>query len=112
AEEQNATMKMPLLERPAGVPTEFEEHAKLMMDLQVLAFQADLTRVITFMIGREGSNRSYRNIGVSDGHHNMTHHQNDPAKIEAVTKIDTYNAGLFAYMLDKSKQTPAGDGTT
>jgi hypothetical protein len=111
AEEQNATMKMPVMERPAGVPAEFEEHAKLMMDLQVLAFQADLTRVITFMIAREGSNRSYRGIGVSDGHHNMTHHQNDPAKIEAVTKIDTYHASLFAYMLEKLQSTRDGEGT-
>jgi hypothetical protein len=111
AEEQNATMKMPLMERPAGVPAEFDEHAKLMMDLQVLAFQADLTRVITFMIGREGSNRSYRNIGVSDGHHNMTHHQNDATKIEAVTKIDTYHVQLFSYMLEKMQSTRDGEGT-
>jgi hypothetical protein len=111
AEEQNAEIKMPVLERPSGVPAEFEDHAKLIMDLQVLAFQADLTRVITFMIGREGSNRSYRNIGVPDGHHSTTHHQNDPEKIEAVTKIDTYHTQLFAYMLDKMQKTPDGDGT-
>jgi hypothetical protein len=111
AEEQNASMKMPVIERPAGVPADFEEHAKLMMDLQVIALQADLTRVITFMIGREGSNRSYRNIGVSDGHHSVTHHQNDPEKIEKVTKIDTYHAKLFAYYLDKLQSTRDGDGS-
>jgi hypothetical protein len=110
AEEQNADLKMPVLERPAGVPAEFEDHAKLMIDLQVLAFQADLTRVITFMIAREGSNRSYRNIGISDGHHNMTHHQNDPEKIEKTIRIDTYHVQLFAYLLSRLQATPEGEG--
>jgi len=111
AEEQNAELQMPLFERPTGVPAEFDDHAKLMIDLQVLAFQADLTRVITFMIAREGSNRSYRNIGVPDGHHNMTHHQNDPEKIEKTIKIDTYHAQLFAYMLGKLQATKDGEGS-
>jgi hypothetical protein len=111
AEEQNATMKIPVFERPGGVPAEFEDHARLMIDLQVLAFQADLTRVITFMIGREGSNRPYKKIGISDGHHSLTHHQNDPEKIEKVTQIDTYHAKLFAYYLEKLKSTKDGDGT-
>jgi hypothetical protein len=111
AEEQNAAMKIPVIERPGGVPAELEDHAKLMMDLQVLAFQADLTRVITFMIGREGSNRPYKKIGISDGHHSLTHHQNDPEKIEKVTQIDTYHTQLFAYYLEKLKSTKDGDGT-
>jgi hypothetical protein len=111
AEEQNATMKIPVFERPSGVPAEFEDHAKLMIDLQVLAFQADLTRVITFMIAREGSNRPYKNIGISDGHHSLTHHQNDPEKIEKVTQIDTYHTQLVAYYLEKLKNTKDGDGT-
>jgi hypothetical protein len=111
AEEQNASMKIPVLERPAGVPAEFEDHAKLMIDMQVIAFQADLTRIVTFMIGREGSNRSYRNIAISDGHHSLTHHQNDPEKIEKVTKIDTYHTQLLAYYLGKLKSTPDGDGS-
>jgi Protein of unknown function (DUF1552) len=111
AEEQNATMKMPVVERPAGVPADFDDHARLMMDLQVIALQADLTRVITFMIGREGSNRSYRQIGISDGHHSVTHHQNDPEKIEKVTQIDTYHVKLLAYYLDKLKSTRDGDGS-
>lgn len=110
AEEQNDTMKVPVIERPSGVPAEFEDHAKLMMDLQTIAFQADLTRVITFMIGREGSTRSYRNIGISDGHHPLTHHQNDPEKIEKVTRIDTYHVKLLAYYLDKLKSTQDGEG--
>jgi hypothetical protein len=111
AEEQNATLKMPVIERPAGVPADFEEHAKLMMDLQVIAFQADLTRVITFMMAREGSNRSYRQIGVSDGHHSVTHHQNDPEKIEKTTKIDTYHVNLFSYYLGKLQSTRDGEGS-
>jgi hypothetical protein len=111
AEEQNASMKMPVIERPAGVPADFEEHAKLMMDLQVIAFQADLTRVITFMIAREGSNRSYRQIGVSDGHHSVTHHGNDPEKVEKTTKIDGYHVQLFAYYLGKLQSTRDGDGS-
>lgn len=111
AEEQNASMKIPVFERPGGVPAEFEEHAKLMIDLQVLAFQADLTRVITFMIGREGSNRPYRKIGISDGHHSLTHHQNDPEKVEKVTQIDTYHSQLFAYYLEKMQSTTDGDGS-
>ena len=111
AEEQNATLKLPALEKPSGVPAEFEDHAKLMIDLQVIAFQADLTRVITFMVGREGSNRSYREIGVSDGHHSVTHHQNDPEKIEKVTKIDTYHTSLLAYYLQKMQETKDGDGS-
>jgi hypothetical protein len=111
AEEQNASMKIPVFERPGGVPPEFEDHAKLMIDLQVLAFQADLTRVVTFMIAREGSNRPYRKINISDGHHSLTHHQNDPQKIEKVTQIDTYHAQLFAYYLEKLKAAKDGDGT-
>lgn len=110
AEEQNASMKLPVMERPAGVPSDFDEHVKLMVDLQVIAYQADLTRVITFMIGHEASNRSYRQIGISDGHHSITHHQNDPEKIEKVTQIDTYHAKLLAYYLDKLQSTQEGDG--
>ena len=111
AEEQNATLKMPVIERPAAVPEEFEDHAKLMIDLQAIAFQADLTRVITFMIAREGSNRPYQQIGISDGHHSITHHQNDPEKIDKVSQINTYHVKLFSYYLQKLKSTPDGDGS-
>jgi len=100
-----------LIERPAGVPAEFEDHAKLMMDLQAIAFQADLTRVITFMMAREGSDRSYRQIGISDGHHPLTHHQNDPEKIEKVTQINTYHVKMLAYYLEKLRSTQDGDGS-
>jgi len=111
AEEQNDSVKVPVIQRPSGIPSNFEEHARLMMDLQAIAFQADLTRVITFMMGREGSDRSYREIGISDGHHPLTHHQNDPEKIEKVTQIDTYHVKVFSHFLEKLRSTPDGDGT-
>lgn len=109
AEEQK--VQLPVMDRPVGVPDSFDEHCKLMMDLQVIAFQADLTRVITFMMAREGSNRSYRSIGVSDGHHSVTHHQNDKEKIEKVAKINTHHAEMFAYLLNRLRATPDGDGS-
>jgi len=111
AEQQSATMKMPVMERPAGIPEEFEDHAKLMSDLLVIAFQTDMTRVVTFMLAREGSNRSYRSIGVSDGHHSVTHHQNDPEKIAKTVKINELHVKTFAYLLQRLQATPDGDGT-
>jgi hypothetical protein len=108
AEQQNATVKLPVLERPTAIPDEFEDHVRLVMDLQVLAYQSDLTRVITLMMAREGSNRPYRNIGISDGHHNITHHQNDANKIAKVTKINEVHVKLFGYLLDKLQTTPDG----
>jgi Protein of unknown function (DUF1552) len=111
AEEQSATMSIPLMERPTTIPDEFEEHAKLMSDLMVIAFQTDMTRVITFMLAREGSNRSYRSVGVSDGHHSVTHHQNDPEKIAKTLKIDELHTRTFAYLVDRLHATPDGDGT-
>ena len=111
AEEQSAGMKLPLLERPTSIPDEFEEHAKLMSDLIVIAFQTDMTRVVSFMMAREGSNRSYRAIGVSDGHHSVTHHQNDQEKIAKVMKIDALHVKSFAYLLNRLESTPDGDGT-
>jgi len=103
-------MKMPVMERPAAIPEEFEDHAKLMIDLQALAFQTDMTRVVTFMLAREGSNRSYRTIGISDGHHSVTHHQNDPEKIDKTARINQLHAKMFAYMLEKFRATPDGNG--
>jgi hypothetical protein len=111
AEEQSATMKVPLLEKPTSIPDEFEEHAKLMSDLMVIAFQTDMTRVVSFMMAREGSNRSYRSIGVADGHHSVTHHQNDPEKIAKTIKIDELHVKSFAYLIDRLNATPDGDGT-
>jgi hypothetical protein len=111
AEAQNASFKLPLLDKPVGIPDDFSEHAKLMIDLQVIAFQADLTRVGTFMIAREGSNRSYKQIEVPDGHHSVTHHQNDPDKIDKTIKINEFHVKTFAYFVEKMKNTPDGDGS-
>jgi hypothetical protein len=110
AEQQNAQLRLPVMERPSSIPEAFDDHARLMMDLQVLAFQTDMTRVITMMLGRAGSNRTYRSIGVSDGHHSITHHLNDPVKIANVAKIDAHLVKTFAYFLEKMKATPDGDG--
>jgi hypothetical protein len=110
AEQQNASQKIPVVERPSGIPETFEEHGKLMMDLQVLALQTDMTRVITYVPAREGSNRSYREIGISDGHHSITHHQSDPEKVNNVAKIDEFLVKNFAYLLEKLRSTPDGDG--
>jgi hypothetical protein len=111
AEEHSATMRMPVMERPVGIPGTFEEHAKLMSDLLVIAWQTDMTRVITFMMARESSNRSYREIGVPDGHHSVTHHQNDPEKIAKTQKIDELHVKSFAYLLKRLDETKDGDGT-
>jgi hypothetical protein len=110
AEEQSA-QELPVVDQPAGVPATFEEHAKLMCDLQVLAYQCDLTRVITFMIGRELSGRPYPELGVNDAHHPTSHHQNDPVKLANLTKINIFHATLFAYYLDRLRATADGDGS-
>jgi len=99
------------LDRPEGVPAKFADHAKLMFDLQVLAFQADITRVVTFQLTRELSNRTYPEIGVPDPHHPISHHGNDPEKIAMIAKINTFHVSLFAQFLEKLKATPEGDGT-
>ena len=111
AESQSASLKLPAMERPAAAPESFEDHARLIMDLQVIAWQTDMTRVITFMLGRAGSNRSYRSIGIPDGHHSLSHHMNDPEKIEKVARIDAHLVETFAYYLDRLKSTPDGDGS-
>jgi len=111
AEEQNATLKMPVINLPVAAPEEFVDHARLMMDLMVIAYQADLTRVVSFMLAREGSNRSYRAIGISDGHHDCTHHQNDPEKIAKTIKINTHHVEQLAYLVNRLKSTEDGDGT-
>lgn len=102
---------LPKFDRPMGIPVTFEDHAKLMFDLQVVAFQTDSTRVITCMVGREGSNRTYRSIGVPEAHHGLSHHLNNAEKIAKLSKINQHHATLFAYYLDKLASTPDGDGT-
>ena len=99
------------MDHPAGIPATFEEHAKLMFDLQVLAYQCDITRVITFMVGREFSGRQYPEIGVPDAHHPISHHMGDAAKIANVAKINTYHTQMFAYYLEKLRATQDGDGS-
>jgi hypothetical protein len=111
AEEQNVTMQLPHMERPSAVPDHYEEYSKLMMDLQVIAWQTDMTRVASFMMGRDGSNRPYREIGISDGHHSISHHQSDPERVEKLIKIDELHTAMFAYLLKRLKETPDGDGT-
>lgn len=102
---------LPDLDRPMGVPPEYAAHARLMFDLQVLALQADVTRVITFQLARETSNRTYPEIGVRDPHHPLTHHGYDPEKVAKVAKINQFHVSLFAYFLEKLKATPEGDGS-
>ena len=93
------------------MPASYADHARLMFDLQVLAFQGDVTRVITFQLARETSNRTYPEIGVPDPHHPLSHHGNDPAKIAKMAKINRFHVSLFAEFLAKLKATPEGNGT-
>lgn len=109
-EEQSAT-DVPDVARPAGIPESFDDHARVLYDLQLLAYQADITRVITFMYGREQSPRPYPQIGVPEPHHPVTHHQNDPVKMEKCVKIQMYHLTLFADYLEKLRNTPDGDGS-
>jgi len=99
------------LERPLGAPAVYADHARLMFDLQVLAWQGDITRVITFQLARETSNRTYPEIGVPDPHHPLSHHGNDPAKIARMAKINAHHVSLFAYFIDRLRRTPDGDGS-
>jgi len=110
AEEQSSN-ELPVVAQPAGVPGTFEEHARLMFDLQVLAYQCDLTRVTTFMIGRELSGRSYPEIGIPEAHHPLSHHEGNPAKIAIMAKLNAYHASQFAYFIEKLRSTPDGDGS-
>jgi len=103
--------QLPDLDRPVGVPAAYADHAKLMFDLQALAMQGDVTRVITFQLARETSTRTYPEIGVADPHHPLTHHGNDPEKIARMAKINAFHVSLFAYYIDRLKSTPDGDGT-
>jgi hypothetical protein len=99
------------LDRPLGVPAAYADHARLMFDLQVLAMQGDITRIITFQLARETSNRTYPEIGVPDPHHPLSHHGNDPEKIARMAKINAFHVSLFGYYLERLKATPEGSGT-
>jgi hypothetical protein len=111
AERANAAAPLPPVEQPASIPEEYDEHAKLMMDLLLLAYQGDITRVSCFQIGRELSGRTYPWIGVPEAHHGVSHHQLDPHNIQQKSKIDTYNMQLFARFVERMRETADGDGT-
>ncbi|MEO8099295.1 MAG: DUF1552 domain-containing protein [Acidobacteriota bacterium] len=111
AGQQTSDPTLALPEAPAGIPYSYEDHVNLMFDLMAVAYQANITRVFTFMMAREVSNRTYPQVGVPDGHHATSHHQNRGDKIEKLVKIQNYHLGLFAKFLDKLSRTPDGDGS-
>jgi hypothetical protein len=111
AAEQRGAAEVPLVEQPTGNPGAFEDKMRLMFDLQLLAYRADVTRVITFMVGREFSGRTYPQVGVSEAHHPLSHHQEDPEKIAQLAKVNTYHMSLFAEYVEKLRATPDADGS-
>jgi hypothetical protein len=111
AESNGSASEMALPDRPTDIPEEFDEYAKLMFDLQVLAYQGDITRVFSMIMNREGSGRTYPQIGVPDQHHPVSHHRDDPALMSKKQKIDTYHVSLYGYFLEKLQATKEGDGT-
>jgi hypothetical protein len=111
AEQQTAESPLPELDRPSSVPEDWEEHVKLMFDLQALAMQADVTRVIVFQMAREASTRTYPQVGVPEAHHPVSHHSHEAGQLAKLAKINGYHVSLFAYLLEKLKSTPDGDGS-
>jgi len=111
AESDAAKNQLPDLDRPMGVPASYADHARLMFDLQVLALQGDVTRVITFQLARETSNRTYPEIGVPDPHHPLSHHGNNPEKVALMAKINSFHVSLFAEFVLKLKKTTDGNGS-
>ena len=112
SEAQGADAALPDdLDRPAGIPDAYEDHVKLMFDLVSLAYQADITRVFTFMIGRELGGRTYPQIGVPDPHHGLSHHRNDPEKLAKLSQINRHHVELFTYLLGRLQEAPDGEGT-
>jgi hypothetical protein len=109
--EEQSSKELPDVHQPAGIPDNFVDQVRLLYDLQLLAYQSDLTRVITFLYGREQTGRPYPQIGVPEGHHPLTHHQNDPVKMEKCTRIQRHHIALFAEYLEKLRNTPDGDGS-
>lgn len=108
---QKFASAMPDYDKPTGIPKEYQQHIRLMYDLMALAFQTDTTRISSFIAAHDGSNRQYPFIGVSDGHHDLSHHQNDPAKKEKIAKINQFHTTQFAYFLQRLKAIPEGEGT-
>ena len=109
--EEQGDEELPLIDHPEGIPSSWEQHMMLMFDLQVLAYQSDLTRVITLMVGHEHSGMTYPQIGVPDAHHPISHHQQEPEKVAKVAKINAYHMQMFAKYLEKLQAAPDGDGT-
>jgi hypothetical protein len=109
--EKQRSVELPEMEQPQGVPASFEDHLRLMYDLQLVAFRTDLTRVATLMVGKEQSARPYPQIGVPEAHHPLSHHNNQPHLIAHMSKINRYHAELFSQYLAKLRATPDGDGT-
>ena len=103
--------ELPELERPVGIPESYQEHVELMFELTSLAYQVDMTRVFTFMLGRELNGRAYPEIGIPDSHHGLSHHRYDPEKLAQLAKINTYHVSLFTHFLDELANTPDGDGS-
>ena len=109
--EQQTPKELPDMQKPIGIPDTFSDYTRLMLDLQVLAFQGDMTRVSTFMVGHEMGGRAYPELGFGDQHHSLTHHQGDKAKIEKVIRINIFHATLYRYFLEKMRSIPDGDGS-
>ncbi|MBV9745299.1 MAG: DUF1552 domain-containing protein, partial [Acidobacteriia bacterium] len=109
--EAEGAQRIDLPDRPVDIPATLEQHTKLMFDLQVLAFQADLTRVFTFILARELSLRTYPSIGVPEPHHSVSHHRDDPELVAKKARIDTHHVELLTYFIEKLKNTPDGDGS-
>jgi hypothetical protein len=110
AEKQNH-VALPVIDQPLGIPGHYAEHATLMMDLLLVAYQTDLTRISTFMMGKEVSNRAYPEIGIADSHHPLSHHQDDPGKLEQLSRLNHYHVEQFAHLARRLAETPEGDGT-
>ena len=108
--EEQIDMELPVLEQPQGAPPVFEDHLELMFDLQLLALRTDLTRVVTFMVGKEQSARPYPQIGVAEAHHPLSHHNNQPEPVEKLSRINRHHTELFSSYLEKLRATPDGDG--
>ena len=109
--EQQSDRELPIIEKPSGVPDDYADHARLMFDLQLLAFQTDITRITTFIMSREVSSRTYPELGIPDPHHPISHHQDDASKITKLAKINAFHVSLFAHFLERLAATPDGDGT-
>ena len=111
AESNSAKMPQPDIAKPTGIPVDYTEHVRLMFDLMVIAFQTDSTRVASFMMAREGSNQTYRSIGVPDAHHGISHHKGDQEKIDKLAKINRFHIEQYAYFLGRLQSIKEGDGT-